>query len=82
MGLESDEDEGWFLGFDHERQDVFIKECEVVLDDCMVTNVEEEGSNVSVIKMNMQFTNEDMTIFEKNAYCERDKRKIATTEGN
>ena len=55
------------MGFDHERQDVFIKECEVVLEDCMVTNVEEEGGNVSVIKMNMQFANEDMTIFEKNA---------------
>ena len=38
-----------------------------LIEDCMVTNVEEEGSNVSVIKMNMQFTNEDMTIFEKNA---------------
>ena len=65
MGLESDENEGWFLGFDHEGQDVFMKECEVVLEDCMVPNVEEERSNVFVIKMNMQITEEDMTIFEE-----------------
>ena len=26
--LESDEDEGWFLGFDHKGQDVFMKECD------------------------------------------------------
>ena len=36
MGLESNEDEGWFLGFDHEGQDVFMKECEVALEDCMM----------------------------------------------
>ena len=65
VGLESDVDEGWFLGFDHEGQDVFMKECEVVLEDCMVPNVEEERSNAFVIKMNMQITNEDMTILEK-----------------
>ena len=65
VGLESDEDEEWFLGFDHEGQDVFMKECEVVLEDCMVPNVEEERSNVFVIKMNMQITNEDITILEK-----------------
>ena len=39
VGLESNEDEGWFLGFDYERQDVFMKKCEVVLD-CMMPNVE------------------------------------------
>ena len=33
VGLESTVDEGWFLGFDHEGQDVFMKECEVALDD-------------------------------------------------
>ena len=65
MGLESDEDEGWFLAFDHERQDVLMKECKVVLEDCMVPNVEEEESNVFVIKINMQITNEDMTILKK-----------------
>ena len=65
VGLESHEDEGWFLGFDHEGQDVFMKQCEVMLEDCMATNVEEERSNVFVIKMNMQIMNEDMTIFEK-----------------
>ena len=65
MGLESDEAEGWLLGFDHEKQDVFMKECEVVLEDCMVPNVKEERSNVFVIKINMQITNEDMTILEK-----------------
>ena len=65
MGLESDGDEGWFLGFDHERQDVFMKECEVGLEDCLVPNAEEERSNVFVIKTNMQITNEDMTILEK-----------------
>ena len=65
MGLESDEDEGWFLAFDHEQQDVLIKECKVVLEDCMVPNVEEEESNVFVIKINMQITNEDLTILKK-----------------
>ena len=42
-----------------------MKECEVVLEDCMMPNVEEERSNVFLIKMNMQITNEDMTILEK-----------------
>ena len=65
MGLESNEDEGWFLGFDHEGPNVFMKECEVVPEDCMVPNVEEESSNVFAIKMNMQITNEEMTILEK-----------------
>ena len=55
---------GWFLGFHHEGQDVFKKECEVVLEDCTVPNVEEERSNIFVIKINMQITNEDMTILE------------------
>ena len=55
-GLESDEDDRWFLGFDHKGQNVFMKECEVVLEDCIVANVEEERSNVFVIKMNMQIT--------------------------
>ena len=54
VGFESIEDKGWFLGSDHGRQDVFMKECEVVLEDCMVADVEEERSNVFVIKMNMQ----------------------------
>ena len=65
VGLESDEDEGWFLVFDHEVLGLFMKECKVVLEDCMVPNVEEERSNVFVIKMNMQMMNEDMTILEK-----------------
>ena len=39
VGLENDEDEGWFLGFDHEGQDVFMKECEVALEDCIVPNI-------------------------------------------
>ena len=65
VGLESDADEGWFLGFDHEGQDVFMKECEVALEDCMAPNVEEERSNVFVVKMNMQIMIEDMTILEK-----------------
>ena len=69
MGLESIEDEGWFLGSDHERQDVFMKECEVVLEDCMVPNVEEEISNVFVITMNVQIMNEEMTIPEKCIMC-------------
>ena len=42
VGLERDVDERWFLGFDHEGQDVFMKECEVALEDCMVPNVEEK----------------------------------------
>ena len=65
VGLESDEDEEWFLGFDHEVLGLFMKECKVVLEDFMVPNVEEERSNVFVIKMNMQMMNEDMTILEK-----------------
>ena len=65
VGLEINEDEGWFLEFDHERQDVFMKECEVALEDCMVPNVEEERSNVFVINRNMQTMNEDMMILEK-----------------
>ena len=65
MGLESDEDEGWFLGFDHEGQDVFMKECKVALGDCMAPNDEEERSYVFVIKMNMQITDEDITILKK-----------------
>ena len=35
MGLESDEDEGWFLGFDLEGQNVIMKKCEVVLEECV-----------------------------------------------
>ena len=46
MGLESNEDNGWFVGFYHEGHDVFMKECEVMLEDCIVQNVEEERSNV------------------------------------
>ena len=36
---------------------MFMKECEVVLEDCMVPNLEEQRSNVFVIKMNMQIPN-------------------------
>ena len=64
VGLVSDEDEGWFLGFDHEGRYVFMKECEVVLEDSMVPNVEEERSNGFVIKMSIQIMNEDMSILE------------------
>ena len=42
-----------------------MKESEVLLEDCMVPNVEKERSNVFVIKMNIQITSEDMTILEK-----------------
>ena len=42
-----------------------MKECEVVLKDCMVPNIEKGRSSVFVIKTNMHITNEDMTIFEK-----------------
>ena len=76
VGLESDEDEGWFLGFDHEGQDVFMKEYKIALEDCMVPNVEQERSNVFVIKRNMQITNENMTILEKM----RNKLSKETTE--
>ena len=65
MRLKSDKDEGWFLGFDHERQDVFMKECKVVLEDCIVPNLEEERSIVFVMKMNMEITNEYMAIRQK-----------------
>ena len=49
VGLESDVDEGWFLGFGVKRED------------CVVPNVQEERSNAFVIKKNMQIKNEDMT---------------------
>ena len=63
------------LGFGHERQNVFMKECEVVLEDDMVPNVEEERSNDFVIKTNMQITN--MTIFVKtHNVLSKDKREI------
>ena len=65
LGLESDENEEWLLGFYHEGQDVFVKDSEVVLEDYMVPNVKEERSTVFITKMNMQITNEDMTILEK-----------------
>ena len=42
VGLEGNEYEQWFLRFDHEGQDVLMKECEVVPDDCMVPNVEKD----------------------------------------
>ena len=42
------------MGFDHKRQNVFMKECEVVLENCIVANVDEERSSVFVIKMNMR----------------------------
>ena len=42
-----------------------MKECEVVPEDYIVSNVEEERSNAFAIKMNMQIMNMDMTIFEK-----------------
>ena len=73
--LESDEDEVWFLGFDHEGQYVFMKECEVALEDYMVLNVEEERSNVFVIKMNMHITNEDMNILKKCVMCYRKRQE-------
>ena len=53
------------MEFDHNEQDVFLKNCEVALEDRIVPNVEEERSSVFVIKMNMQITNKDMTILEK-----------------
>ena len=52
------------MEFDHNEQDVFMKNCEVALEDRIVPNVEERSS-VFVIKMNMQITNKDMTILEK-----------------
>ena len=65
VGLECEDNEGWFLGFELEQQDVFMKECKAVLKKCMVPNVVEEKINVFVTKINMQITNEDMTILEK-----------------
>ena len=75
VGLESDEDKGWFLGFDHEVHDVFMKECGVVLEDYKVPNVEKKRSNVFITKMNMQIANEDMTILEKCLMCYRKRRE-------
>ena len=83
MRLESDEDEEWFLGFDHEGQDVFMKECEVALEDCTVPNVEEERSNVFVIKMNMQITNEYMAILEnmRNVLSKETRERLPPLRG-
>ena len=53
------------MEFDHNEQDVFLKNCEVALEDRIVPNVEEERSSAFIIKMNMQITNKDMTILEK-----------------
>ena len=53
------------MEFDHNEQDVFMKNCEVALEDRIVPNVEEERSSVFIIKMNMQIINKDMTILEK-----------------
>ena len=64
MGLESYEDEGWLK----EGEGVFMKDCEVVLEDWIVPSVEEERSSAFVIKMNMQIMSEDMTIPEKMCY--------------
>ena len=60
MRLESDKDERWFLGFEYEGQDVFMKEC---------VYVEEERSSFFIIKMNMQITNKGKTILEKFVMC-------------
>ena len=81
--LESDEDERWFLGCDHEVQNVFMKECEVALEDYMVPNVEEERSNAFVIKMNMQITNEGMTILEKmrNVLSKETRERLPSLKG-
>ena len=74
---------GWFLGFHHEGQDVFKKECEVVLEDCTVPNVEEERSNIFVIKINMQITNEDMTILEnmRNVLLKETRERLLPLRG-
>ena len=58
MALEYDEVEGWFLEW-FLVIDVFMKECEVVLEDCMVPNVEEKSNFCS-------FCNKD-----EYANCER-----------
>ena len=63
MALESYGNEGWLK----EGEDVFMKDCEVVLEDCMMPNVEERSS-AFVIKMNMQIMNEYMAMLEKMYY--------------
>ena len=77
MELKSYKDNRLFWGFDHEGHDMFMKECEVVLNDCMVRNVEEERSNVFVIKLNMQIRNKDIPILEKKRsnVLSKEKRK-------
>ena len=65
MRWESGKDGGWLLEFDHKGQDQFMKKRETVLRNCIVPIVEEERSIVLIIKMNMQITNEDLTISEK-----------------
>ena len=64
-------------------QDVFMKECEVVLEDCMVSNVEEERSNAFVIKMDMQITNEDMNVIEKmrNVFLKETRERLPPLKG-
>ena len=59
---------------------MFMKECEVAL---VVPNVEEERSNVFVIKVNMQIVNEDMNIFEKmrNVLSKETREKLPPLRG-
>ena len=84
VGLECEDNEGWFLGFELEQQDVFMKECKAVLKKCMVPNVVEEKINVFVTKINMQITNEDMTILEKmhNMLSKETRERLPLFRGN
>ena len=52
-----------------------MKECEVVLEVCMVPNVEEERSKFFVIKMNMKITKKGMTTLVKNCVMCHQKRQ-------
>ena len=60
-----------------------MKECEVALEDCMLPSIEEERSNVFLIKMNMEITNEDMTILEKmrNVLSKETREKLPPLRG-
>ena len=71
------------MGFGHNGLDMFMKNCEVALEDHTVSNVEEERSSVLVIKMNMQITNKGITILEKmrNLLWKGTRERLASLRG-
>ena len=79
----------WRLGvlllrFNNEGQDVFMKECELVLEDYMAPNVEGGKKQCFCNKHECTSYERGHDHTSKNALCaiKRNKRKIVTIEGN